>query len=55
MLHERVHRLIARCIAGEEEQDMQDSWSELRTAVDDFIVAIFDILDASGKGQDRQR
>ena len=55
VLHDRVHRLIARCIAGEEEQDMQDSWSELRTAVDDFIVGIFAILDASGKGQDGQR
>lgn len=55
VLHDRVHRLIARCIAGEEEQDMQDSWSELRTAVDDFIAGIFAILDASGKGQDGQR
>ena len=55
VLHDRVHRLIARCIAGEEEQDMQDAWSELRTAVDDFFAGIFAILDASGKGQDGQR
>ncbi len=55
MLHDRVHRLIARCIAGDEEQDTQDSWSEVRIAVDDFIAGIFTILDASSTGQDGQR